>query len=70
MQFVNPVQLTWQGLQLQGISSAEGLAQTTGQSTIVFENTQLELTTSTGRLVNNNQAHLHFKGSNRLTTAA
>lgn len=70
MQFANPVQLTWQGLQLQGITSAQGLAQTTGQSTIVFENTQLELTTSTGRLVNNDQAHLHFKGSNRLTTAA
>lgn len=70
MQFANPVQLTWQGLQLQGITSAQGLAQTTGQSTIVFENTQLELTTSSGRLVNNDQAHLHFKGSNRLTTAA
>ncbi|WP_301389836.1 hypothetical protein [Enterococcus entomosocium] len=69
MQFAAPVQLTWQGVQQQGIQSAQGLAQTTGASTITFEDTQLELTTTAGRVVNNNQAHLHFKGTNVVTTA-
>nr|WP_270277473.1 hypothetical protein [Enterococcus casseliflavus] len=69
MQFVAPVQLTWQGVQQQGIQSAQGLAQTTGASTITFEDTQLELTTTAGRVVNNNQAQLHFKGTNVVTTA-
>ena len=55
MQFAAPVQLTWQGVQQQGIQSAQGLAQTTGASTITFEDTQLELTTTAGRVVNNNQ---------------
>ncbi len=48
MQFAAPVQLTWQ-VQQQGIQSAQGLAQTTGASTITFEDTQLELTTIAGR---------------------
>ncbi|WP_429946412.1 hypothetical protein [Enterococcus sp. DIV0385] len=69
MQFAAPVQLTWQGVQQQGIQSAQGLAQTTGASTITFEDTQLELTTTAGRVVNNNQAYLHFKGTNVVTTA-
>jgi len=69
MQFVSPVQLTWQGVQQQGIQSAQGLAQTTGASTITFDNTQMVLTSSDGRVVNNNQAHLHFKGTNVVTTA-
>ena len=69
MQFAAPVQLTWQGVQQQGIQSAQGLAQTIGASTITFEDTQLELTTTAGRVVNNNQAHLHFKGTNLVTTA-
>nr|WP_241656095.1 hypothetical protein [Enterococcus casseliflavus] len=69
MQFAAPVQLTWQGVQQQGIQSAQGLAQTTGASTITFEDTQLELTTTAGRVVNNNQAQLHFKGTNVVTTA-
>ena len=69
MQFAAPVQLTWQGVQQQGIQSAQGLAQTTGASTITFEDTQLELTTTAGRVVNNSQAQLHFKGTNVVTTA-
>ncbi|WP_248299546.1 hypothetical protein [Enterococcus mundtii] len=69
MQFVAPVQLTWERVQQQGIQSAQGLAQTTGASTITFENTQMELTSTAGRVVNSNQANLHFKGTNMVTTA-
>lgn len=69
MQFVAPVQLTWERVQQQGIQSAQGLAQTTGASTITFENTQMELTSTAGRVVNSNQANLYFKGTNMVTTA-
>lgn len=69
MQFVNPVLLTWKGIQLQGIQSDQGFAQITGESTIIFENTQIDVTTTSGRVVNNSQAHLRFKGINLLSTA-
>lgn len=69
LQFANPVHLTWQNMQLQNIISAQGLAQTMGASVITFDHTQMSLTSNTGRVVNNDQAHLQFKGDNLISTA-
>lgn len=64
-----PADVTWKDIQLQGIISPQGLMQTTGASTILFEDTSMTLTTTTGQISNNSESALYFSGSNVITTA-
>ncbi|WP_430612522.1 hypothetical protein [Enterococcus sp. DIV0876] len=70
IQFSGEANIHWQSIRLQGMSAAQGLIQTVGASTITFTDMQFHATTTTGRLVNNSTARIHFSGINSVTTAS
>lgn len=68
--FVNTSSLVWSNIQMRDFFSPQGFIQTTGETQITFESVSAQMSTTTGRLVNNNLATVYLKGSNILTTSS